>query len=50
MDNSRYEAPEITVIGSLGEVTQKAGIFFDFGFSTQGRNTPPPPGSPGTVS
>jgi hypothetical protein len=46
-----YEAPAITVLGDITDMTQaKPGIFFDFPGSSEGAKTPPPPGAPGTVS
>jgi hypothetical protein len=45
-----YEAPRITVLGDITDMTQagKPGIYFDFPGSSEGNNTPPPPGTPGT--
>jgi hypothetical protein len=46
-----YEAPQITVLGEIADVTQtKPGIYFDFPGSSEGNKTPPAPGAPGTVS
>jgi hypothetical protein len=50
MADETYEAPEITVLGEITDLTQKHGIYLDYGFATQGKGTPPPPGSPGTFS
>jgi hypothetical protein len=48
----RYEAPKITVLGDITDMTQgnKPGIFFDMPGSSEGNKNPPPPGAPGTVS
>jgi hypothetical protein len=46
-----YEAPTITVLGDVTDMTQaKPGIFFDLPGSSEGNTTPPAPGAPGTVS
>jgi hypothetical protein len=47
----RYEAPKITVLGDITDMTQgnKPGIFFDMPGSSEGNKNPPPPGAPGTV-
>jgi hypothetical protein len=46
-----YEAPQITVLGDITDMTQgKPGIYFDFPGSTEGNTSPPAPGAPGTVS
>jgi hypothetical protein len=46
-----YEAPSITVLGDVTDMTQaKPGIFFDLPGSNEGNSTPPAPGAPGTVS
>ena len=52
MAEDRYEAPKITVLGDITDMTQssKPGIFFDMPGSSEGSKTPPPPGAPGTVS
>jgi hypothetical protein len=51
-DQNDYEAPKITVLGDVTDMTQsqKPGIFFDMVGSAEGSKTPPPPGAPGTVS
>ena len=50
MSEESYEAPSITVLGDVTDMTQgKPGIFFDFPGSAEG-NTAPPPGAPGTVA
>jgi hypothetical protein len=48
----RYEAPKITVLGDVTDMTLagKPGIFFDMPGSSEGSKTPPTPGAPGTVS
>ena len=51
MAEESYEAPRVTVLGDVTDMTQsKPGIFFDFPGSSEGSKTPPPPGAPGTVS
>lgn len=51
MDNKGYEAPEITVIGGLADITQvKPGFFFDQVGSSEGNSVIAPPGTPGTGS
>ena len=52
MSDQNYEAPKITVLGDVTDMTQsqKPGIYFDFPGSAEGAKTPPPPGAPGTVS
>jgi hypothetical protein len=51
MSDQSYEAPKITVLGDITDMTQaKPGIFFDFPGSAEGSSTPPTPGAPGTVS
>jgi hypothetical protein len=46
-----YEAPTITVLGDVTDMTQaKPGIYFDMPGSSEGSKTPPAPGAPGTVS
>jgi hypothetical protein len=48
----RYEAPRITVLGDITDMTQaqKPGIYFDMPGSSEGSKIAPPPGAPGTVS
>jgi hypothetical protein len=49
MASEAYEAPQITVLGDITDMTQaKPGIYFDFPGSAEGNSTPPPPGTPGT--
>ena len=52
MASQDYEAPKITVLGDITDMTQagKPGIYFDFPLSAEGSKTPPPPGAPGTTS
>jgi hypothetical protein len=46
---SKYESPELKVLGSVVDLTQsKPGIFFDGAGEVQGNTDPPPPGTPGT--
>jgi hypothetical protein len=49
---SKYESPSVKDLGSVPGLTQssKPGIFFDFPGSSEGSNTQPAPGAPGTVS
>ena len=50
MADEGYEAPQITVLGEVTDLTQaKGGIYFDYGYATEGSPTPPAPGSPGTT-
>jgi hypothetical protein len=48
MADETYEAPQITVLGEVTDLTQKGGIYFDYGHATEGSPTPPAPGSPGS--
>jgi hypothetical protein len=49
MADETYEAPEITVLGDITDMTQaKPGIYFDFGNANEGSSSPPSPGTPGT--
>ncbi len=51
MADESYEAPTITVLGDITDMTQgKPGIYFDFPGSAEGNTGAPPPGAPGTVS
>jgi hypothetical protein len=45
-----YEAPQITVLGDLTDMTQagKPGVYFDMPGASEGSKTLPPPGTPGT--
>jgi hypothetical protein len=46
-----YEAPQITVLGDVTDMTQsksKPGFYFDFPGSAEGSHKVAPPGSPGT--
>jgi hypothetical protein len=45
-----YASPKITVLGEITDMTQKAGIFFDFPGAQGGAGNPPAPGAPGTFS
>ncbi len=50
MTDEQYEAPQITVLGDLTDMTQsKPGKYFDFPGSAEGNSVPPAPGAPGTV-
>jgi hypothetical protein len=49
MAEETYEAPRITVLGDITDMTQaKPGFFFDFPGASEGSTTIPSPGSPGT--
>jgi hypothetical protein len=49
MPDETYEAPQITVLGDVTDMTQaKPGIYFDFPGSAEGSKSVPPPGTPGT--
>jgi hypothetical protein len=49
MTDETYEAPKITVLGDVTDMTQvKPGIYFDMPGSSEGNTTPPAPGTPGT--
>ncbi len=49
MAGESYEAPQITVLGDITDMTQaKPGFYFDFPGSAEGANHAPSPGSPGT--
>lgn len=48
--SSQYEPPKVKVLGTVTDLTQKSGIYFDYGHATEGQKTPPPVGSPGTFS
>ena len=43
-----YEEPRVTVLGVLSDMTQKQGIYFDYGYAVSGSPTPPAPGTPGS--
>jgi hypothetical protein len=45
-----YETPEVTVLGTVAEVTQKHGEYFDFGHATEGSPVAPGPGPGVTFS
>jgi hypothetical protein len=51
MASEIYEAPSITVLGDVTDLTQaaKPGIYFDMPMSAEGAKTPPAPGSPGSI-
>ena len=49
MAEESYEAPQITVLGDITDMTQaKPGIYFDFQGSSEGNSQAPSPGTPGT--
>ena len=49
MADDTYEAPQITVLGDITDMTQaKPGIYFDVPGAAEGNKTPPSPGAPGT--
>ncbi len=49
MAEEDYEAPQITVLGDITDMTQaKPGIYFDFPGAAEGNTTKPAPGAPGT--
>jgi hypothetical protein len=53
MSDQNYEAPKITVLGDVTDMTlagSKPGTYFDFPGSAEGNSQPPAPGAPGTVS
>lgn len=52
MTKESYEAPQITVLGEITDMTQaaKPGIYFDFPGSAEGNKNPPAPDAPGTTS
>jgi len=51
MTEETYEAPQITVLGDITDMTQtKPGVYFDFPHSAEGNTIIPPPGTPGTGS
>ena len=53
MSDQNYEAPKITVLGDVTDMTLssgKPGIYFDMVGSAEGNKNPPAPGAPGTVS
>jgi hypothetical protein len=44
-----YEAPQITVLGDVTDMTQsKPGFYFDYPLSAEGASAKAPPGTPGT--
>ena len=46
-----YEAPQVTVLGDVADVTLgKPGIYFDYPGACEGNTGVPSPGAPGTVS
>ena len=49
MSKKSYESPKVAVLGEVTDMTQKYGIYFDYGYATEGKGTAPAPGSPGTV-
>jgi len=49
-DDEVYEAPHVEVLGEVTDLTQKFGIYFDFGHATQGQATQPGPGPGVTFS
>jgi hypothetical protein len=49
MAEETYEAPQITVLGDITDMTQaKPGIYFDFPGAAEGNPSVPAPGAPGT--
>jgi hypothetical protein len=49
MAEESYEAPQITVLGDITDMTQaKPGFYFDFPGSAEGSDHQASPGSPGT--
>jgi hypothetical protein len=51
MTESIYEAPQITVLGDITDMTQtKPGYYFDFPHSGESTPTYPPPSQPGLGS
>ena len=49
MAEERYEAPQITVLGDITDMTQaKPGIYFDLPGAAEGSSSKPAPGTPGT--
>jgi hypothetical protein len=36
MAEETYEAPQVTVLGNVTDLTQKHGNMFDYGYATQG--------------
>ncbi len=50
MSKKVYESPKVSILGEVSDLTQKGGIYFDYGYSTEGSTTAPRVGSPGTVS
>jgi len=49
MAEESYEAPQITVLGDITDMTQaKPGIYFDFPGAAEGAGTKPPPHAQGT--
>ena len=49
MAEETYEAPKLTILGDVTDMTQaKPGLYFDFPGSAEGNTTPPSPGTPGT--
>jgi hypothetical protein len=44
-----YESPQVKLVGSVTDLTLgKPGIYFDYGYATEGANSPPIKGTPGT--
>ena len=49
MAKEEYEAPQITVLGDVTDMTQsKPGFYFDYPMSAEGASSKAPPGTPGT--
>lgn len=49
MADEVYEAPQITVLGDVTDMTlSKPGIYFDMPGSAEGNSNPPAPHAPGT--
>ncbi len=47
--STQYEPPTVKILGTVTDLTQKGGIYFDFPGSTEGKGSTPPPGAPGTT-
>jgi hypothetical protein len=41
MADETYEAPQITVLGQVTDLTQKGGAYFDYGHATEGNASGP---------
>jgi hypothetical protein len=47
MATGSYESPEVEVLGEVSDMTQKFGVYFDYGFATQGKGGSPTSGPGG---